>query len=100
MPQSTIQDKPATLPTSILISLSPDQLRAIVKDEITIALDNHSPPVTDEIMTIKEAASYLKIPVNTIYKMCAERTIPYFKPGKANLFYKSELKKWLEGWRK
>jgi len=49
----------------------------------------------DVIFGVKELAAYLKVKVSWIYKQVQQKTIPYFKPGKYNLFRKAEIDKWI-----
>jgi len=46
------------------------------------------------LMTIKEAAEYLHIPLNTLYKKYKD--IPHVKIGNTILFCKIRLNEWLE----
>lgn len=46
-------------------------------------------------ISIAEAASYLKMPLQSIYKLTSKRVIPFYKPGKRILFDVSELDAWL-----
>ena len=46
-------------------------------------------------ISIAEAASYLKMPLQSIYKLTSKRLIPFYKPGKRILFDVSELDAWL-----
>lgn len=48
----------------------------------------------DEILTIKELASYLKIAEKTIYRFVSEGRIPGFKIGGSWRFRKSEIDQW------
>jgi len=50
-----------------------------------------------EIMTAAEAADFLSIHVKTLYRLTAERRIPFIrKPGLGYRFFRSRLVKWLE----
>jgi len=50
-----------------------------------------------EIMTAAEAADFLSIHVKTLYRLIAERKIPFIlKPGLGYRFFRSRLVKWLE----
>lgn len=49
----------------------------------------------DEIMTIKEAAEYLKVSVPTIRNMIAAREIPFFQRGQIIRLNRLDLKEWL-----
>jgi excisionase family DNA binding protein len=49
----------------------------------------------DEILNIKEAASYLRLNSMTVYKLAQKRQIPAFKVGGNWRFKKDLLEKWL-----
>ena len=50
---------------------------------------------TDEVMTIEELASYLKIPKSTLYKQAQDGKIPGQKIGKQWRFGKSAIDRWI-----
>ena len=50
----------------------------------------------DSIMTIEEAADYLKIPKSTVYKLAQEGKIPCQKVGRHWRFRKDTIDKWLD----
>ncbi len=55
--------------------------------------------LTDELMTVSELASFLKVPVSWVYERTRRRGIeclPHMKLGKYLRFSMPEIKKWLE----
>lgn len=50
--------------------------------------------MTDDIMTIREVAAYLKLNEKTTYKLVAEGKIPGFKVGGSWRFRKEEIVQW------
>lgn len=50
----------------------------------------------EEILTVKEAASFLKVQAGFIYQLRATHRIPYHYVGKQIRFFKSELIEWLK----
>ena len=52
--------------------------------------------MTDEIMTLKEVAAYLKLAEKTAYKLAAEGKLPGFKVGGSWRFKRIDLEKWIE----
>lgn len=50
----------------------------------------------DEILTIKELASYLKIADKTAYRFVSEGRIPGFKVGGSWRFRKREIDRWIK----
>jgi len=55
-----------------------------------------SPCPPPEILTYREAAEYLRTPVNTLYWLIAQQRIPHFRIGPRSVrFRRSELDAWL-----
>lgn len=52
--------------------------------------------MTDDILTIKEVAEYLKIKEKTAYRLLAEGKIPGFKVGGSWRFRRSEIETWID----
>ena len=52
--------------------------------------------MTDDIMTIKEVADYLKIKEKTAYRLVAEGKIPGFKVGGSWRFRRLEIEDWID----
>lgn len=52
--------------------------------------------MTDEIMTLKEVAQYLKLTEKTAYRLAAEKKLPGFKVGGSWRFKMSDLETWIE----
>lgn len=52
--------------------------------------------MTDDILTIKEVAAYLKLKEKTAYRLAAEGKIPGFKVGGSWRFKRSEVEKWID----
>jgi len=52
-------------------------------------------PKIDEIMTIEELSSYLKIPRSTLYKLVQEGKLPGQKIGKQWRFGKKSIDRWI-----
>ncbi len=56
--------------------------------------------MTDQIMTLKEVAEYLKLAEKTAYRLAAEGKLPGFKVGGSWRFRHSELEEWIKIQRK
>lgn len=56
-------------------------------------------PSTEKFITVKEAAAFLSVPVNTCYKLCLSRTLPSYKAGKLRRLKLSEVCAYMEGTR-
>lgn len=52
--------------------------------------------MVDQIMTVKEVATYLKINERTVYRMAAANKLPAFKVGGTWRFKLIELEKWIQ----
>ena len=51
--------------------------------------------LSDEVMTIEELATYLKIPKSTLYKQVQEGKVPGQKIGKQWRFGKKAIDRWI-----
>lgn len=56
--------------------------------------------MTDQILTIKEVAEYLKLTEKTAYRLAAEGKLPGFKVGGAWRFKREDLEAWIEKQKK
>jgi excisionase family DNA binding protein len=52
--------------------------------------------MTDEILTLKEVADYLKLAEKTAYRLAAESKLPGFKVGGSWRFKKEDILQWIE----
>lgn len=52
--------------------------------------------MTDEILTLKEVAEYLKLAEKTAYRLAAEGKLPGFKVGGSWRFKRGEIEGWIE----
>lgn len=52
--------------------------------------------MTDQILTLKEVAAYLKLAEKTAYKLAAEGKLPGFKVGGSWRFKESDIEAWIE----
>ncbi len=52
--------------------------------------------MTDQIMTLKEVAEYLKLTEKTAYRLAAEKKLPGFKVGGSWRFKTVDLEAWIE----
>lgn len=53
--------------------------------------------MTDEILTLKEVAQYLKLAEKTAYRLAAEGKLPGFKVGGSWRFRRDEVEKLTKG---
>lgn len=52
--------------------------------------------MSDEIMTLKEVADYLKLAEKTAYRLAAEGKLPGFKVGGSWRFKREDILQWIE----
>ncbi|AOS84376.1 excisionase [Chlorobaculum limnaeum] len=80
-------------------AVSPDDrlmaaIRIIVRQELATVLT--SPEPKDRLLTVAEAASFLRLAVPTIYGLVQRNQIPYIKKTKRLYFSERKLNEWLE----
>jgi excisionase family DNA binding protein len=51
--------------------------------------------MSDDIMTVREVADFLKVTERTIYRLAAKNQIPSFKVGGSWRFRRTDLVKWM-----
>jgi excisionase family DNA binding protein len=52
--------------------------------------------MTDEILTLREVAEYLKLAEKTAYRLAAEGKLPGFKVGGSWRFRREDIEAWIE----
>ncbi len=52
--------------------------------------------MSNDILTLKEVAVYLKLAEKTAYRLAAEGKLPGFKVGGSWRFKESDIEKWIE----
>lgn len=52
--------------------------------------------MTDQILTLKEVATYLKLAEKTAYRLASEGKLPGFKVGGSWRFKREDLDAWIE----
>lgn len=78
-----------TLQNDCLLSLGQFSL-------ILLQVEMASNTMTDEILTIKEVAEYLKLSEKTAYRLAAEGKLPGFKVGGSWRFKKEDIGVWIK----
>lgn len=56
--------------------------------------------MSDEILTLKEVADYLKLAEKTAYRLAAEGKLPGFKVGGSWRFKREDILNWIEEQKK
>ena len=83
---------------SFLTNLSEEEFKHFLQEAISLALNGQNKQIQEslpDILDIKQAASYLKLKVNTLYEKTSLKLIPHFKKGGKLLFVREELLKWV-----
>jgi excisionase family DNA binding protein len=52
--------------------------------------------MTDQILTLKEVAAYLKLTEKTAYRLAADKKLPGFKVGGSWRFKSEDINTWIE----
>lgn len=85
------------LPSWAKVELSKESLVAFANLLINASgVEKKDSSDDDEILTIDEAARFVKLAKQTCYQLCSSKAIPHYKKNKRLYFKKSELLKWLE----
>lgn len=50
-----------------------------------------------QTLDVKEAAAFLQIDINTVYRWTRSGKLPHVKVGRRYYYYKSELDDWMRG---
>lgn len=83
----------------ILTSLTPDELREIIREELEVVLRKIDTKIEDpasDVLSIEKAAELLKLSKTTIYGLVNRRSIPHSKKGKRLYFSKDDLIEWMK----
>ncbi len=82
----------------IIITIEKEELAILVQQAIEkalAALGLNKAPEPEDIMTVDEVASWLRICKTQIYQKTHYKTIPFNKKGKRLYFSRADLKAWL-----
>jgi len=93
---------------TVFISLPIEDLQAVIIDCVNSCLRNNKQenkppteqPETDQLLTIQEAAEFLKLKVPTIYSKVSKGELPVMKRSKRLYFSRTELLNYLKDGRK
>jgi excisionase family DNA binding protein len=91
--------KPSKMTNTILIQISPNELKDLVKDAVSDYFNDNpskSGTVDHNLMTIAEAASFLNVSIPTLYAKTSQKRIPFHKKGKRLYFSKNDLIAWVK----
>ncbi|MEM5008354.1 helix-turn-helix domain-containing protein [Priestia megaterium] len=78
----------------------PEEIFLIKKEDLKVVLEEVLTDIkvndkNNEIMTIKEAAEYLKVSIPTIRNMIANKEIPFFQRGQVIRLNRLDIKRWI-----
>jgi excisionase family DNA binding protein len=83
---------------SFLVSLDEGEFKTFLREALketfkeVVGEAGHTTP---EILTVSEAASFLKLQISTLYEKTATRGVPHFKRGNRLYFLRKDLEEWL-----
>jgi len=101
---SVLYKQIAEMENLVFTQLSIPEIRQLFRQELQTFFENHppttSPVETDELLTIQQAADFLKLSVPTIYSLVSRSAIPVNKRSKRLYFSKKELTDWIKAGRK
>jgi len=87
--------------TQLLVTVSIDELRELIKECISEILEiKLKKELPEELLSRKEVATLLQISLPTLNKKQREGKIPYYRMGTRILFKKSEVMKSLDAVKK
>ena len=85
--------------TSFITSFSEQEFKEFLKSairEVLIEELKQSKPAQSNTLSIKEAATFLKLKITTLYEKTSRKLIPHFKKGNKLYFSQSELEEWIK----
>lgn len=83
---------------SFLTSLTEEEFKAFLKAAIREVIAEELKqvkPTQHETLSIKEAASFLRLKLTTMYEKTSRKLIPHFKKGNKLYFNRAELEDWI-----
>jgi excisionase family DNA binding protein len=88
----------------VFTQLSIPEIRQLLRQELQTFFDGNavviSKPESDELLTIKQAAEFLKLSVPTVYGLVSKDRVPVNKRSKRLYFSKQELTNWIKTGKK
>ena len=77
----------------VVLQLSDEQVEQIARRAAELVAGRA--PITDEWLTVAEAANYLRCPKSRVYSLVSAKRIPFVKDGSRTLFSRGALDEWL-----
>lgn len=84
---------------SFLTSLTEQEFKEFLKSAIKEIIGEDLKKLKSElpdILNIREAASFLKLKITTLYEKTSQKVIPHFKKGNKLYFNRNELEEWIK----
>jgi excisionase family DNA binding protein len=90
--------------TAVTITqITPPELELLIQNSLQKILNSHQPQASQpeaEVLTVPEAAKFLRLSVQTVYTLISKGTLPVMKRSKRCYFSKSDLLEYLKQGRK
>jgi excisionase family DNA binding protein len=90
--------------TAVTITqITPNELELLIHNSLQKILNSHQPQTNEpeaEVLTVPEAAKFLRLSVQTVYTLISKGTLPVMKRSKRCYFSKSDLLEYLKQGRK
>jgi excisionase family DNA binding protein len=81
--------------SDLLVTLTVDQLRQIVREELKAVGQGRTVAPLPPVLTSEQASEYLQIPVGVLRKRTAKGEVPSFKIGAVLRYRRAELDEWI-----
>lgn len=81
--------------TTLSLTVPPELLEQIAERAAEIVA-GRAVPAASPWMSVDQAADYVGIPKQSLYKLTAAKAIPHAKPGNRLLFNREDLDAWVE----
>lgn len=90
--------------TAVTITqITPPELELLIQNSLQKILNSQQPQASQpeaEVLTVPEAAKFLRLSVQTVYTLISKGTLPVMKRSKRCYFSKSDLLEYLKQGRK
>ncbi len=82
-----------------LTNISEKEFKEFLKDALKEILTDQLGAIKQQlpdILSVQEAAEFLKLKITTLYEKTSRKLIPHFKKGNKLYFHLSELQQWIQ----
>lgn len=87
-----------TMSIQFLTNISEQEFKEFLKDALKEILAEQLGAIKQQlpdILTVQQAADFLKVKITTLYEKTSRKLIPHFKKGNKLYFHLSELQDWI-----